>query len=270
MVGDASHQARLESTITPKAEMEVGPQAEAGGKAAGTGGVSSIIQPYAPRYRQILDKRARLTHLLKRLASQSVRISYQERIDDLSIEMEELEGRIACAICSVLDQLVEAYLPAAISHYLARSRARGIRLPRRPLSREQIRRILYRMHSGGSFYPLLFVRDLELELYRVIGEDIASSGMRGREIAGRARRMAIRNRINLRRTILDALNNQDGVEAVGYVPWVWRRDSVSRRAAFAPSRLLDQAREVAAVLEEAVERRRLALRPPRALRPHRP
>ncbi len=259
MVGDASQQTGLGTGVTGGT---VGLPVES--KASiGETGVSPILQPFEHRYHEILDKRARLVHLLKRIASHSLRITYQQRIDDLTIEMEELEGKIACAICSAMDQMVQAYLPAAISHYLSRSKARAVPLPEGPLSRDHVRRILYRMHSGGSFYPLLFVRDLELQVYRVLGDAISTNGMRGKEIAGRTRRLAIRNRINLRRTILNTLDEMDGVESLGYVPWVWRRDSVSKRRAFVTSPLVQQAREVTAVLQEAVTKKHLALRVPR-------
>jgi hypothetical protein len=114
------------------------------------------------------------------------------------------------------------------------------------------------MYRGGTFYPLIFAREVEMEFYRVLGRMVSRQGMRGREVSSQTRKMAIRSRLELGKIIYQRLQTRDSLVQVGPVRWSWRRGQTVRRLAFAPAELRDEAMKVAKSLDAAVARRGLA------------
>jgi len=222
--------------------------------------LAGILVPFRAEYRRICDDKAKLAHVASRRVATTAyeTLLFQERMDDLRVQMEEMESEIAGALFLSLDELVEDQLDLSIDLCLARSRAKRIELPDHPATDSEIRSILYRMYRGGSFYPLIFIRDLESAFFRGLGQRISARGMRGREIAARTRILVLRRRFDLWECFHRRLENNDRVEFVGNVRWIWRRGRIVRRPAYAPRDRVEDASRVAAILDRAIRRRRTA------------
>lgn len=225
----------------------------------GTTPLAGMLDPYKDRYRSILKERAKLTFVARRRSTTTPyqTFLFQEGIDDLRIAISNLESEIAEALLGNLDALVKDFLPAAISHALEAGRRKRVELPSNPRSPREIRTILYRMYRGGSFHPLLFAREVEMEFYRALGTSISDEGMRGKETASIARRLVIRHRTGIREMIREGLEEHPSMVSMGAVRWSWRRGSVVRRLVYAPEDLQGEASKVISILNKAVARRSL-------------
>lgn len=225
-----------------------------------TAKLAAVLAPFKGGYRKICDDRAKLAHIASRRVATTPYelLRFQQRMDDLRIELEEMEFQIADALYLSLDDLVEDQLDLSIDLCLERSRAKQIQLPDHPATDSEVRSILYRMYRGGSFYPLIFIRDLESAFFRGLGQRITARGMRGREIAGRTRILVLRRRFDLWESFHRRLENNDRVHFIGEIRWIWRRGRIVRRPAYAPRDHVKDARRVAAILDRAIRRRRAA------------
>ena len=216
--------------------------------------LADMLERYKERYRAILKERAKLTFVGMRRASTTPyqTFLYQEGIDDLRISITNLESEIAEALLTNIEALVSDFLPAAVSGALEAGRKKAKEISLKPKSAREVRTILYRMYRGGSFYPLLFAREVEIELYKALAASISTQGMRGKEIAGATRRLIIRHRVGIREMIREGLEGCRGIAPMGTVRWSWRRGSVVRRLVFAPAGLEDEASRVIGALDKAV------------------
>jgi hypothetical protein len=221
--------------------------------------LAGMLDPYKDKYRSILKERAKLTFVARRRSTTTPyqTFLFQEGIDNLQIAISNLESEIAEALLGNLEALVKALLPSAISHSLEAGGTRRVELPSNPRSPREIRTILYRMYRGGSFHPLLFAREVEMEFYRSLGASISEEGMRGKEIANIARRLVIRHRTDIRELIREGLEEHPGLVSMGAVRWSWRRGSVVRRLVYAPQDMKEEASRVISILNRAVARRSL-------------
>ncbi len=221
--------------------------------------LGGMLDPYRDEYRSILKERAKLTFVARRRAATTPyqTFLFQKGIDDLRIAISSIESKIAEALLANLQALVEDFLSSAISSALEGGRRKRAELPRDPKSSKDIRTILYRMYRGGSFHPLLFAREVEMEFYRALAASISDEGMRGKEIANTARRLIIRYRVGIREMIRDGLDKNPDLISMGTVRWSWRRGSVVRRLVYAPKDMQEEASRVINILNRAVARRSL-------------
>ena len=222
--------------------------------------LGEILSPFTSRYREILRKRAKLSFVGSRRTATTPyqTLVYQEGLDDLRIAIAELESRIAEDLHSHMEELLDDLLDGSVRGTLARSRKRMVTVPASPRTPKEVRAVLYRMYRGGTFYPLIFAREVEMEFYRVLGRMISRHGMRGREVSSQTRKMAIRSGLDLGKMIYQRLQTREVLVQVGPVRWSWRRGHTVRRLAFAPTELRDEAMKVAKSLNAAVARRSLA------------
>jgi hypothetical protein len=221
--------------------------------------LKQILEPFVQGYTEILDERAKISYFASRRSRTTTyqTLLYQARLDDLRMLLEELESEIALALCADLDGLVDLHLDGAITAHLSRSAKKKVELPDPPTTAREIRSILYRMYRGGSFHPLVFPREVETEFFRVLARSVDLEGMRGKEIAQRARKLVLRHRIDLRETIRQGMEASESLRSLGFVRWSWRRGRVVRRVAYAPASLYDEALRLAGILERAIARRHL-------------
>ena len=224
--------------------------------------LASILRSFKEGYTSIFNERAKLSYVASRRIPTTPyhTFLYQKKLDDLKILMEELESEISKTLYSNLEELVDELLSLAVTKHLERSKSKRPELPDVPVTEREIRTILYRMYRGGSFYPLVFTRDVESEFFRVLARKTSAQGMRGKEIADRTRKFVLRLRYDLKETIHKALEDSELLEPIGFVRWTWRRGKVVRRAAYAPADLQGESRRVAGILERAIRRRQVVTR----------
>ena len=222
--------------------------------------LSQILSAFRQRYRDVLKKRAKLSFVGSRRATTTPyqTILFQEGLDDLRIAIRDLESEIAADLCANMQDLLGDLLDVSVGCTLARSLKKRSALPASPESPRDVRTILYRMYRGGTFYPLIFPREVEMEFYRVLGQVVSLQGMRGREVSSQARKLAIRQGLDLREMIFHGLEARDHLVKIGPVSWSWRRGNRVRRLAFAPAKLREEAERVSGILNKAVARRNLA------------
>jgi hypothetical protein len=227
---------------------------------AGSPHLREILSPFRPRYRDILKKRAKLSFVGSRRATTTPyqTIVYQEGLDDLRIAIGELESEIASSLYVNLKDLVDDLLDISVRRTLSSSRKKMVPLPSPPDTPKKVRAILYRMYRGGTFYPLVFTREVESEFYKVLGQMVSLQGMRGREVASQTRKHAVRLGLDLREIIFEGLQARDYMVEIGPVRWSWRRGKTVRRLAFSPLELREEAIRVADVLNTAVAKRNMA------------
>jgi len=219
-----------------------------------------LLTPFRPKYRDILKRRAKLSFVGSRRTSTTPyqTIVYQEGLDDLRIAIGELESEIAKSLYVHIEDLVEDLLDITIHRTLAGSRRKRVPLPSSPKTPKEIRAILYRMYRGGTFYPLVFAREVEMEFYSVLGQMVSHHGMRGKEVSAKTRKHAIRFGLDLRNSIFEGLRKSNYLVEIGPVRWSWRRGHTVRRLAFAPAELREEAEKVATILDAAVAKRTMA------------
>jgi hypothetical protein len=211
------------------------------------------------RYQGILKERAKLSFVSsRRIATTPYQtFLYQEGMDDMRMAIGELETEIAAAIFPDISSLARQHLELTVTKTLQTGKKKAMELPEPPKTPRQVRTILYRMYRGGSFYPLTFPREVELEFFRVLAGLISAEGMRGPEIANQARKLVLRSDLDLRAEILQGMRNSEHLVELGPVRWSWRRNSVVRRNAFTRPELEQQARKVASILDKAIALRQV-------------
>lgn len=226
----------------------------------------ALLEPFRAEHNRILKERARLSYVALRRSSTTPyqTFLYQSTLDDLRIKMEELECSIAEALYANMEAMVDECLEQSVLRHLARSRETMVEIPPNPLSKKEARMLLYRMYRGGSFHPLVFPRDVANEFYRALSSRIDREGMRGKEIAAQVRRLVLRLRYDLDRSIQMRLEASEYLEPLGYVRWTWRRGKVVRRLAYAPKDMVKDATRVSITLDAAIRASKALSRPRRA------
>ncbi len=219
-----------------------------------TDNIKNLLGPFRARYSEVLNERARLAYKAARTSPTASYASFrlQSRLDDLTVKLELLESEIAQVLYSNMDDLIQDGLAQAVSDHLARSRTKMVGLRGNPADGSDVRSILYRMHRGGTFYPLVFPREIGMEIFRTMARRIDEEGMRGNEIAARTRKLVLRTRFRLREAVCQGLDSVSDLEQLGEIRWSWRRGKIVRRRAYAPKGMLEQARAVVAMTDSAI------------------
>lgn len=220
--------------------------------------LEEVLSSYREEYEGIEDEYARTSYIASRKTNGSRYqcIRYQEELDDLKIRLEELETEVSGALFERLDELLEERMPDAVDAYLESSRRDGTKIEP-PETRREVRSILYRMYRGGSFYPLIYPRDMALQFYRCLAEAISGRDMRGGEIAAKLRKMVIRSGYPINERVDAILRETPGIDYLGTTAWSWRRNKVVKRPSYYPHNRRRQALRIADILRSAIEHRHL-------------
>ncbi len=218
--------------------------------------LEEILNRHSDDYIAIENKCARLSFeaARRRKTSQYQRIQHEARLDDARFELEELETRISQSLFSRIHELLEENLNPALLSYLRSSKKRKPNLSSDP-KRKKTRKILYRMYRGGSFYPLIFPRDIAHEFFLALAKLIERQGMRGKEIAAKTRKIALRSGYDIAKDVDGILSSTKGIKSMGKIKWSWRRNRIRRRPAYCLEDSENEARRILDIMQKALERR---------------